>query len=85
MGPFAPVGVGTTKVTVGLASANIAVTPGRQIILSCPLANSDICYVEFGPTNAVAAAIPVAGGAKGGLPLLPGSQIEITEHQDNQI
>lgn len=78
MGPFAPKRLPTTRVTVGVASANVAVVPGRQVILSAPIGNADIVYVEFGETNAVAAVVPVAGGAKGGTPIFPGNQIELT-------
>lgn len=78
MGPFSPAVTPTTVVTVGVASANIAVDAGRQVILTAPATNTDIVYVEFGETNAVAAVVPIAGGAVGGFPLLPGSMIELT-------
>lgn len=78
MNPFCPSPVGTKKITVGVASANIAVTAGRQAVLSSPISNTDIIHVEFGATNVIAAVIPVAGGAQGGTPILPGGQIEIS-------
>lgn len=78
MAPFIPGSSSTTRVTAGVASANVAVVAGRQMILSAPIGNSDIVYVEFGASNAIAAVVPVAAGAKGGMPILPGSMIEIT-------
>lgn len=78
MGPFSPGAVATSRVTVGVASANIACVAGRQVILTAPATNADVVYVEFGPTSAVLAVVPVAGAAKGGTPLLPGAMIELS-------
>lgn len=76
--PFSPISTCCTRVTVGVASANVAVVAGRQIVLKAANTNSDNVYVEFGAANTVAAVVPAAGGALGGFTLGPGDMVELT-------
>lgn len=79
MGPFSPIALSTTRLLAGVASANLLLRGLGQLILTAPVTNTAIIYIEFGPTNVTAAIIPVAAGPiLGGIPLLPGAVIEIT-------
>lgn len=86
MGPFKANSVGTQAFTSGVASANRgSLSAGSQAVFTAPASNIDIIYIEFVSTAAGAAVVPVAGGASGGFPLLPGTQIELSVPADRQF
>lgn len=73
--PFSPSPVGTVALAVTSASASVALPPlpGDGPVAVTNAVGGAICFLKFGLTAAVAAAVPVAGAASGDYPLLPGT------------
>ena len=63
----------TAALTVGTASANVAIpSGGRHLLLTN--SGSNVVYIALGTDNTVSAAIPASGAPASGIPLLPNSQ-----------
>jgi hypothetical protein len=65
--PFAPTGASTVNIAVGAASTNVQVTAATSLGANLRLVNSgsQVVFVEFGTTNAIAATVAAS------MPILP--------------
>ena len=66
----------TSALTVGTASANVALGTGGSHLLLTNV-GSNVVYVNLGLANTITASIPASGTPAAGIPILPNSQIQL--------
>lgn len=82
--PFAPTaGASTRRATAATTTSTVAINnittnadqlrPRKRDVLVTNKSTTETAYISFGD-NTITATVPVAGGALGSMPILPGSQ-----------